>query len=98
MTTFAPVYLPLWDEPIQVEAGDVMEVEFVRALSGDGVHPDYSAVVRLTTSEGCVEATASSPYEPAGFRQGWFYRELFTARRRSVQGPADVAAAAGQTP
>lgn len=77
-TSWWPVYLPIFEEPVTVTPGDAVEVDFVRSLSADGIHPDYAASMVVKTTGGTYEGAADLPYQPAGFRDNWFHRRLFT--------------------
>jgi protein arginine N-methyltransferase 1 len=77
-TSWFPVYLPVFAEPVPVQPGDRMCVTFAWHLSDDGIHPDYTGVVRLTTAQGVREEHVESGHHPRRFRAHPFYERLFS--------------------
>ncbi|MCZ7421935.1 hypothetical protein O7605_20765 [Verrucosispora sp. WMMA2121] len=77
-TTWIPVYVPIFAVPVEVAHGDIVEVDFSRTLSMDGIHPDYAALVTVRTARGAFTEAVELPYQPTGFRSTWFHRLLFS--------------------
>ncbi len=74
LTLFAPVSV----DGIPVERGDRVTFAFTRALSDDGVHPDYHFVGQIERSKGRpVRIEWHSPHHAPVFRATEFYRLLF---------------------
>ncbi|MEU6451292.1 hypothetical protein [Streptomyces sp. NPDC046979] len=79
-TNWATIYLPLFDSPMPVEPGDVLELTFAAALSDDRVHPDYQLQAVLHTADGRQHrGSLVSPHHGGAFRSHAIYRELFPA-------------------
>lgn len=76
-TSWIPAYLPAFDEPVPVTAGDRVTVRLTRTLSDDGVHPDYDLDVRIDVAASSVAGGCSSPHHGRDFRSNALYRELF---------------------
>jgi protein arginine N-methyltransferase 1 len=76
-TSWTPVYLPLFDDPVQVAPGDVLEVDFERSASDDGIHPDYKVQATLSTGSAVHRASFSSPHHGSALGTALVYRELF---------------------
>jgi protein arginine N-methyltransferase 1 len=76
-TSWVPVYLPLFDEPVAVCAGDVLDVHFERLLGDDGIHPDYRVAARLRTAGDVVTSTVVSRHHGGGLGGARVYREIF---------------------
>jgi protein arginine N-methyltransferase 1 len=76
-TSWTPVYLPLFDDPVAVDPGDVLEVDFERSASDDGIHPDYHGRVTLHTGPDVHQASFSSAHHGGELGQALVYRELF---------------------
>jgi type I protein arginine methyltransferase len=75
-TSWIPGYLPLFDEPVPVCAGDVVEVEFRRETSDDRVHPDYAVRAALTTAAGVVTGGSVSTHHGRDLGLTAIHREL----------------------
>jgi protein arginine N-methyltransferase 1 len=76
-TSWIPVYLPLFDEPVSVAPGDVLEVDFERSVSDDGIHPDYHVLATLSAGSAVHHASFSSPHHGDVLGKASVYRELF---------------------
>jgi len=76
-TSWTPVYLPLFDDPVQVAPGDVLEVDFERSASDDGIHPDYQVQATLSTGSAVHQASFSSLHHGSALGTALVYRELF---------------------
>jgi uncharacterized protein YbdZ (MbtH family) len=76
-TSWIPVYLPLFDEPVRAEPGDVLTVNFERSVSDDGIHPDYHTQGTLSTRSAVHQASVSSAHHGSALGQALVYRELF---------------------
>lgn len=75
---WAPVYAPLSLTGIPVIPGDTVGIRFRRALSDDGIHPDYHLAVQITRSgEPVATGEWSSAHHGHCFRATDFYRQLF---------------------
>ncbi|MDX2623792.1 class I SAM-dependent methyltransferase [[Kitasatospora] papulosa] len=79
-TNWATIYLPLFDSPVPVTPGDILELSFAASLSDDGVHPDYqlNAVLR-TADDQQHHGSLESPHHGGAFRARAIYRALFPA-------------------
>ena len=78
-TNWASIYLPLFDTPVRVEPGDVMDITFRCMLSEDRVHPDYDVAAELHTARGLHHAQHFSPYRGQKLRVHPVYESLFPA-------------------
>jgi protein arginine N-methyltransferase 1 len=76
-TSWIPVYLPLFDEPVLARAGDVLDVCFERQLGDDGVHPDYRVTGRLHTADAEVASTMVSRHHGGGLGGTRVHQEIF---------------------
>lgn len=71
-TSWLPIYLPVFDDPVAVTRGERLVVEVHRALSDDGIHPDYTVHVTL----GDRHRTVTSTHHGTDFRASAFHAEL----------------------
>ncbi|MEU8950022.1 class I SAM-dependent methyltransferase [Streptomyces sp. NPDC048489] len=79
-TNWATIYLPLFDSPVPVEPGDVLELTFAAGLSDDRVHPNYQLSGVLHTADGRQHSGyLASPHHGGAFRSHAIYRDLFPA-------------------
>lgn len=78
-TSWASIYFPLFDTPVEVHPGDVLELTFRVTLSDDGVHPDYHLTATLHTAAGVVPGGCRSPYRGSALRGHPVYAGLFPA-------------------
>ncbi|MFG2894784.1 class I SAM-dependent methyltransferase [Streptomyces sp. NPDC048248] len=76
-TNWASIYLPLFDNGIPVEAGDVLNLTFRSVLSNDGVHPDYHLSGELHTARGVYRARHFSPHRSRTVHNHPIYQSLF---------------------
>jgi type I protein arginine methyltransferase len=76
-TSWASIYFPLFDAPVEVRPGDVLELTFRVSLSDDGVHPDYDLTAALHTAAGVVPGGCRSPYRGSALRGNPVYAALF---------------------
>ncbi|SDM57661.1 protein arginine N-methyltransferase 1 [Allokutzneria albata] len=76
-TNWMPAYVPLFDEPREVAAGDVLTLGFRYKPSDDGIHPDYSLSGSLRTAQGVATGEHDVPYRPVGLRGRPVYERLF---------------------
>jgi len=76
-TSWVPVYLPLFDEPVPARAGEVLDVRFERQSGDDGIHPDYVITARMGTGGGAVRARVVSRHHGGGLGGTGVYREIF---------------------
>ena len=76
-TNWASIYLPLLDEGVPVEAGDILDLTFRTVLSDDGVHPDYHLSGVLRTANGVHRAEHISAYRSRTRHGHPIYRALF---------------------
>jgi protein arginine N-methyltransferase 1 len=87
-TSWIPAYLPLFDRPVVVAAGDPLELRFGRHTSDDGIHPDYVVDAALDTSTGSVRGTFRSYHHTSALRSAAIYRDLFRLpASHGVHGP-----------
>ncbi|MFB7865474.1 class I SAM-dependent methyltransferase [Streptomyces sp. NPDC056069] len=77
-TNWASIYFPLFDHPVPVAPGDVLELTVETALSDDGIHPDYHLAATLHTTGGQEHhGSLASPHHGGPFRAHPLYRALF---------------------
>lgn len=77
-TNWATIYLPLFESPVPVVPGDVLELTFAASPSDDGVHPDYQLTATLHTADGQEHhGSLASPHHGGSFRAHPIYRTLF---------------------
>ncbi|MEM8681271.1 MAG: class I SAM-dependent methyltransferase [Planctomycetota bacterium] len=75
---WASIYLPLFDQAVPVDAGDVLELSVRVTLSEhDGVHPDYQVAGQLHTAHGVYCGTFVSPYRHDQIGGHPIYQTLF---------------------
>jgi hypothetical protein len=55
----------------------VLEVNFERSVSDDGIHPDYNVLVTLSAGSAVHQASFSSPHHGGELGKARVYRELF---------------------
>ncbi|MEV3985326.1 class I SAM-dependent methyltransferase [Nonomuraea sp. NPDC049758] len=81
VTNWLPVYVPFASgDPIEVEAGDVIEVECLTKPALDGVHPDYWFTGELSRAGRAVRPlSAESRYAGGPFRASFLHQALFEA-------------------
>lgn len=78
-TNWASIYFPLFDRPMPVEPGDVLELTLETALSDDGIHPDYHLGAALRTTGGEEHhGSLTSPHHGGPFRAHPVYQALFS--------------------
>ncbi len=77
-TNWLPVYLPLFDAPVPVSRGDLMTVEFSRATSDDGVHPDYETRVAISTTNFIVRGSHLSAHHGTDLGSSAVHRHLIS--------------------
>ena len=78
-TNWLPVYVPLArDEPIGVDAGDVLSLHVEVADADDGIHPDYFFRGQLARAGSGADITVSAESRFAGgpFRSTMIHRKL----------------------
>ncbi len=76
-SNWASIYLPLFEEGIPVDVGDVLNLIFRTVLSEDGVHPDYHLSGELRTADRVHRGCYSSRYKSESQRGHPIYRALF---------------------
>ncbi|MFC9842943.1 class I SAM-dependent methyltransferase [Streptomyces sp. NPDC060223] len=77
-SSWASVYLPLFDSEIPVAPGDTIDLAFTTTLSDDGLHPNYRVEAILRTADGVIRTGAHhSPHHGTTFRDRPLYRTLF---------------------
>lgn len=76
-TNWVPAYLPAFGEPVRVHAGDTVRVLLNRALSDDGIHPDYELEMSVRTVELTTSGRFRSSHHGPEFRSAPLYQELF---------------------
>jgi precorrin-6B methylase 2/acyl carrier protein len=73
-----PLYVPVFDEPLEVSAGDWIEIECETRLSDNGVNPDYNIDGRVCRSNGVeVAVKCELPHHGRGSKRREFYRKLY---------------------
>lgn len=78
-TNWASIYFPLFDRPVPVEPGHVLELTVETALSDDGIHPDYHLGATLRTTGGEEHhGSLASPHHGGPFRAHPVYQALFS--------------------
>lgn len=82
-SNWASIYFPLFQTPLSVTTGDVLELTFAMAIGDDGVHPDYQLSATLHTADGreCC-GSFNSPHHGGSFRAHPIYRLLFPTGQR----------------
>jgi amino acid adenylation domain-containing protein len=76
--SWLPMYVPAFDTGVEVEPGDLIEVECGSQLSDDGVHPDYWIRGRLRRKSGEeVKIDCESRHHENGSERRDFYRALY---------------------
>jgi acyl carrier protein len=76
--SWLPMYVSAFDAGVEVEAGDLIEVECGSQLSDDGVHPDYWIRGRLRRESGEeVKIECESRHHENGRERRSFYRALY---------------------
>jgi type I protein arginine methyltransferase len=78
-TSWAPTYIPLFERPVPVQAGDALALTFRRVTSDDDVHPDYHVTGWLRGGGRERSASVLSAHHARHFRSHAVYRELFPA-------------------
>jgi protein arginine N-methyltransferase 1 len=78
-TSWIPVYLPLFETPVPVSSGDVLDIEFHRRTGDDGLHPDYAVEAVLTTSSASTSGSFTSRHHAAMAGSAAVYRDLFAS-------------------
>ncbi|GIJ44239.1 hypothetical protein Val02_11250 [Virgisporangium aliadipatigenens] len=76
-TSWSPVYLPVFDPPVEVHSGETVDIEFSRRTSDDGIHPDYLLRATLATAAGTVEGSYLSAHHGPVLGGHAIYRELW---------------------
>jgi len=77
-TNWASIYFPLFDQPVPVAPGDVLELTVETALSDDGIHPDYHFAATLRTTGGQEHhGSLMSPHHGGRFRANPLHQALF---------------------
>lgn len=84
-SSWLPAYLPLFDDPVHVNADDVLAFEFRRSTSDDGVHPDYEVQARLRTAAGHMLGSHTSGHHSPRLGSSAAHRELL-----NVPGPGSA--------
>jgi type I protein arginine methyltransferase len=80
-TNWLPVYIPFaLEEPLEVNAGDIMALQVTVRGAADGIHPEYFFRGHLsrTCSGATVSVSAESRYSGGPFRSTPVHRRLFT--------------------
>ncbi|MBV9773399.1 MAG: amino acid adenylation domain-containing protein, partial [Gemmatimonadetes bacterium] len=92
-TAWFPVYFPLFDPGVEVEAGDRLRVECRAEVPGDGVAPDYGVRGVLVRARGGAELPFDfvSSHHAREFRASPFYGRLFAGGEVRVREDADAA-------
>jgi acyl carrier protein len=90
-----PLYVPAFDEPFEVRAGDLIQLECETRISDNGVNPDYKINGRVRRSNG-VEVTVKCelPHHGQQSERREFYRKLYGSLRREAAEGTEVGTAA----
>jgi amino acid adenylation domain-containing protein len=73
-----PLYVPAFDEPLAVKAGDWIELKCETRISNNGVNPDYLISGRVCRSNGGeVPVKCELPHHQQGAERREFYRKLY---------------------
>lgn len=77
-TGWEVVYFPLFDTPVEVKKGDLMNISFERKLSKDNVHPDYFIKCDIETLDGRIFSESfNSPHYGNNFHTKDIYKQIF---------------------
>ena len=82
-TSWASVYFPLFDAPVDVEPGDSLDLVVTTVVGSDGIHPDYRFEGTIYRRSGPVAGSFESKYHGAGFRSSSVYHALFPEMKAS---------------
>ena len=94
--SWLPMYVPAFDTGVEVEAGDLIEVECGSQLSEDGVHPDYWIRGRLRRKSGEeVKIECESRHHENGRERRSFYRALYDEPNKLIARNGSVESLAG---
>lgn len=91
-THHLPVYFPVSEEGIQVEAGDNIQMTFERKLSDNGLNPDYFIDGVISGRNRSIAFHYSSYNHRKGFRPAAFYATIFDEAGKPRITPAAGAA------
>ncbi|MBI1783997.1 sulfotransferase, partial [Candidatus Sumerlaeota bacterium] len=84
-----PVYFPVFDPPIEVRAGDYIELEMSCAMSPNGVNPEYKIEGKIIHADGNARNFAHASFHDRHvFRASPFYRRIFRDSARRAAKPA----------
>ncbi|MEM6583765.1 MAG: 50S ribosomal protein L11 methyltransferase [Pseudomonadota bacterium] len=76
-SNWASIFLPLFDEAVQVDVGDTLYLHVKTALSKDGIHPDYAVQGELKTATGVTHGEHYSPYLGHSLQGNPIHKRLF---------------------
>ncbi|AKT41227.1 non-ribosomal peptide synthetase [Chondromyces crocatus] len=80
-----PVFLPVFDQPVEVEAGDVIRAVCARMLSRDGLHPDFLVRGKLVRKDGTeVMFSYGFPQFETNYKASAFHRRLFERHEENL--------------
>jgi len=83
--SWLPVYYPVFYPGVEVSEMDVVEIECLRALSDNGLNPDYAVSGRIKRRFfDDVEYSYESRHHPEVYKEGKFYSELNEAVKRGI--------------
>jgi len=72
-----PLYVPAFDEPVEVRAGDEIELKYESRISDNGVNPDYTIIGRVCRSGGDVAVSCDLPHHRKTVERRDFYKKLY---------------------
>jgi protein arginine N-methyltransferase 1 len=78
-TNWLPVYIPFAQEPLEVGAGDSLDLNVTTRNAADGIHPEYFFAGQLDHVGNAVEVSGESRYSGGPFRATTAHRALFPA-------------------
>jgi len=72
-----PLYVPAFDEPVEVRAGDWIDLKCGSRISDNGVNPDYTIKGRVCRSGGDVAVNCDLPHHRQAVERREFYKKLY---------------------
>lgn len=72
-----PLYVPAFDEPVEVRAGDWIELKCESRISDNGVNPDYTIKGKVCRSGGDLAVNCDLPHHRQTVERREFYKKLY---------------------
>jgi amino acid adenylation domain-containing protein len=92
-----PLYVPAFDEPLEVRAGDWIELACDTRISDDGLHPDYMIKGKVCRSGGVdVEVECDLSHHGRAVEQREFYKKLYASLGNGSAHSSEIAESAAQ--